>query len=99
MPVSVINNNNNNNTAAAAFANVLKRHGCTSHSFAGPEALKAIAAQIIVREQLDDTFFIVDLMNARRLHSAWTSAIPRVKPFYAMKCCPEPACKLIFIIR
>jgi hypothetical protein len=46
---------------------------------------------------LDDTFYIYDLANVTRLFKAWRAAMPRVLPFYAVKCNPEPAIlKLLF---
>ena len=46
---------------------------------------------------MDDTFYIYDLGNVTRLFKAWRAAMPRVTPFYAVKCNPEPALlKLLF---
>ena len=33
----------------------------------------------------------MDLGNVQRLYDAWHVAMPRVTPFYAMKCSPMPA--------
>eukprot|EP00052_Salpingoeca_macrocollata_P011590 m.89441 g.89441 ORF g.89441 m.89441 type:complete len:510 (-) comp18121_c1_seq1:128-1657(-) len=73
------------------FCQVLKRYQCGTYDFAGPSGLKSIASGIILEEGLDDSFYIVDLMNTFRLYKAWTEAMPRVEPFYAVKCCPEPS--------
>jgi ornithine decarboxylase len=40
---------------------------------------------------LEDTTFVYDLGNTVRLYRAWTAAMPRVAPFYAVKCNPQPA--------
>lgn len=40
---------------------------------------------------LDDTTYVYDLGNTIRLFRAWRAAMPRVAPFYAVKCNPEPA--------
>jgi len=31
------------------------------------------------------------LLQVSRLYSTWVSTMPRVKPFYAVKCNPEPS--------
>jgi ornithine decarboxylase len=56
----------------------------------GPRAVAAEARRLIRRSGLDDTFYVVDLGNVLRLHTAWRRALPRVQPFYAVKCYPEP---------
>ncbi len=33
---------------------------------------------------------MIDLGTVARLHAAFTAALPRVTPFYAVKCMPEP---------
>ncbi|KAG5190941.1 hypothetical protein JKP88DRAFT_251889 [Tribonema minus] len=71
--------------------NVLSRFGATVTGEAGPIGVKSVAAGIIQNEDLDDTFYIVDLGNTYRLYAAWKSALPEVTPFYAVKCCPEPS--------
>jgi ornithine decarboxylase len=38
----------------------------------------------------EDSFFIVDLEDVRRKHLNWLQKLPRVRPFYAVKCNPEP---------
>jgi len=40
---------------------------------------------------LDDTAYVYDLGNLIRLFRSWRAAMPRVHPFYAVKCNPEPA--------
>jgi hypothetical protein len=47
------------------------------------------AAALIEAHGLDDTTYIYDLGNTTRLFKAWCGALPRVKPFYAVKCNPE----------
>ncbi|XP_022088629.1 ornithine decarboxylase-like [Acanthaster planci] len=41
------------------------------------------------REDPDDAFFIGDLGNIVAKHKKWVSALPRVEPFYAVKCNPD----------
>ncbi|KAJ3120283.1 Antizyme inhibitor 1 [Physocladia obscura] len=37
----------------------------------------------------EDAFFICDLGEIIRQHFQWKEMLPRVEPFYAMKCCPD----------
>lgn len=41
--------------------------------------------------QLEDTFYVMDLGVVAALHAGWTSLLPRVRPFYAVKCNEDPA--------
>ncbi|KAG2440307.1 hypothetical protein HXX76_004416 [Chlamydomonas incerta] len=56
----------------------------------GPTGMKQEAIKHIVRHKPDDTFYVVDLANVQRMFKAWRAAMPRVVPFYAVKCNPEP---------
>jgi len=38
----------------------------------------------------EDAFFVADLGSIVRQHSQWKSLLPRVEPFYAIKCNPDP---------
>ncbi|EHK96880.1 PLP-binding barrel [Glarea lozoyensis ATCC 20868] len=38
----------------------------------------------------EDTFFVADLGEVYRQHMRWKTNLPRVKPFYAVKCNPDP---------
>jgi len=38
----------------------------------------------------EDTFFVADLGEVYRQHMRWKKNLPRVKPFYAVKCNPDP---------
>lgn len=42
------------------------------------------------REDTDDAFYIVDLADVLLKHQKWVSLLPRVEPFYAMKCNNDP---------
>lgn len=42
------------------------------------------------REDPDDAFYIVDLADVLLKHKKWVSLLPRVEPFYAMKCNFDP---------
>jgi len=39
---------------------------------------------------LEDTFYVFDLGNVYRRMKTWQRLLPRVKPFYAVKCNPDP---------
>ncbi|PHH91102.1 hypothetical protein CDD83_1674 [Cordyceps sp. RAO-2017] len=38
----------------------------------------------------EDTFYVADLGHVYRQHLRWKKNLPRVKPFYAVKCNPDP---------
>jgi len=38
---------------------------------------------------LQDNFYVVDLGALQRLYRAWGEAMPRVHPYYAVKCNPD----------
>nr|UUJ34678.1 ornithine decarboxylase [Nilaparvata lugens] len=38
----------------------------------------------------EDSFFVADLGDVYRQHLRWKKMLPRVKPFYAVKCNPDP---------
>lgn len=40
---------------------------------------------------LQDPFYVLDLGLLIELYQGWIQSIPRVKPFYAVKCSPDPA--------
>ena len=41
-------------------------------------------------DALDDGFILCDLTVIERKLSAWRELFPRIKPFYAVKCNPNP---------
>lgn len=42
-------------------------------------------------QDVEDPFYVVDLGRIVELHSEWVSALPSVRPFYAVKCNEDPA--------
>ena len=48
-------------------------------------------AELIAARKLDDPLYIVDLGAVARLYERWTQALPRVTPFYAVKCFTDRA--------
>jgi len=45
----------------------------------------------IINQGQQDAFFVVDLGNLLRKFEQWQTFLPRVEPFYAVKCNPDPA--------
>lgn len=77
-------------TGSTRAAAVLALHRARRLVSGGPAGLAAEAARLIAEHGLDDTTYIYDLGNTTRLFKAWKAALPRVQPFYAVKCNPEP---------
>ncbi|KAJ2779016.1 Ornithine decarboxylase [Coemansia javaensis] len=50
------------------------------------DALRARVAQ----PDAEDAFFVADLGEVRRQFAQWTALLPRVQPFFAVKCNPDP---------
>ena len=53
---------------------------------AADAVLDAHIADLVADRGLDDTFYVMDLGIVAQLHAAWTACMPRVQPFYAVKC-------------
>lgn len=77
-------------TGSAPAAAVLASLGAKWLPAGGPQALTDTGSALIAAHGLDDTFYVYDLGNTVRLWRAWRAALPRVQPFYAVKCNPEP---------
>lgn len=41
------------------------------------------------QHNLDDTFYVFNLGLVAELHKGWSDCLPRVTPFYAVKCNPD----------
>lgn len=56
-------------------------------------AASVIASKIFSRgnEEKHDAFFVGDMGDVVLKHKLWTSMLPRVEPFYAVKCNDDPA--------
>lgn len=78
-------------TGSVAAAAVLADLHVRRVPHGGPEGMKRVASGLIKAHHLDDTTYVYDLANTVRLFRAWRAAMPRVAPFYAVKCNPEPA--------
>lgn len=78
-------------TGSARAAAVLAEFKARRIPAGGPRGMAAQAAALIAQHSLDDTLYVYDLGNTMRLFKAWRAAMPRVVPYYAVKCNPEPA--------
>lgn len=50
-----------------------------------------IQSKIDHGEDIEEPFYVVDLGQLVKLHAEWERALPRVRPFYAVKCNEDPA--------
>lgn len=46
--------------------------------------------KFIVSSKLEDPFYVMDISQVLHLWDTWTIAMPRVRPYYAVKCNPDP---------
>ena len=49
------------------------------------------APQVVQDQSLEDPLYVLDLGAVVRLYEAWVHLMPRVHPFYAVKCNTDPA--------
>lgn len=56
---------------------------------AGEAAADDFVQTVIAGKAVDDLFYVYDLSLLERLYTAWLSAMPRVHPYYAVKCNPN----------
>lgn len=77
-------------TKAAAVSGVLQEFGALPIASGAAEGIADAALGAIAESGLADTFYIFDLGEVARLHATWVATMPRVAPFYAVKCNPEP---------
>lgn len=45
---------------------------------------------VLTESASDDPFYVADIGDVVRQHRVWTTKLPQVKPFYAVKCNPDP---------
>jgi len=55
------------------------------------QAATYIARALATADHSDESFYVVDLSHVAQRYHQWVSLLPRVKPFYAVKCNPDPA--------
>ncbi|KAI7853744.1 pyridoxal-dependent decarboxylase [Circinella umbellata] len=51
---------------------------------------KSLSFDSDVFDDLDNAFYVGDLGELHRQHLKWKSLLPRIEPFYAVKCNPDP---------
>ncbi|KAL7752452.1 Ornithine decarboxylase [Sorochytrium milnesiophthora] len=52
--------------------------------------MKQQMTRVLSDEVSDDAFYVADVGEVIRQHVQWTQSLPRVEPFYAVKCNPDP---------
>jgi ornithine decarboxylase len=55
------------------------------------KSLKSLINDMYLEEDSEDPFYIIDLSKVVRQMLQWKAYLPRVTPFYAIKCNPSPA--------
>jgi hypothetical protein len=75
---------------ASAVSSVLQQYGALQVASGSPAGIADAALGVIGESGVCDTFYVYDLGEVARLHATWVETMPRVAPFYAMKCNPEP---------
>lgn len=50
----------------------------------------AFMLKSITHNNLEDPFYVMDISHVLSLWDCWTASMPRVRPFYAVKCNPDP---------
>lgn len=75
---------------AAAVSTVLQDYEAVPIPAGCSSGIAQAALDAIEKDNLCDTFYVYDLGEVARLHHTWVSTMPRVAPFYAVKCNPEP---------
>lgn len=77
--------------AAPAVCAVLEQYGARPVADGAAGGIADAALGLIAEHTLADTFYLYDLGEVSRLYQAWATTMPRVMPFYAVKCNPEPS--------
>jgi ornithine decarboxylase len=55
------------------------------------EAIRKAVQKVVDKDATGgEPFFIIDLGSVYRKHKQWQRMLPRVQPYYAVKCCNEP---------
>lgn len=68
---------------------LIKEFNVEHHPRMNPKEL--VMEKISTKNITEEPFYIIDLGTLTRLYQQWTTLLPRVKPFYAIKCNPDPA--------
>lgn len=54
------------------------------------EKVHHVARAVIKKQVTDDAFYICDVRNLKQKVQLWRQQLPRVAPYYAVKCCTDP---------
>jgi len=76
--------------SAGRVHRVLEAFSAETLPSAGRGDLDAHLAKLVSEGSLEDNFFVYDLGRLARAYEYWTETMPRVTPYYAVKCNPEP---------
>jgi ornithine decarboxylase len=80
----------NNEQLSPAVQAVLDQYSAVPIGSGCTTGIAGAAQQLIWDSHLADTFYTYDLGEVARLYHTWCATMPRVKPFYAVKCNPDP---------
>lgn len=76
--------------AHAGLMDVCRKFGAVPMSSCGPRSMDRYIASVIRSYKMEDNFYVCDLGAVQRAYDAWVANLPRVKPYYAVKCHPNP---------
>lgn len=68
---------------------VMSLHGAEALPSGDAANIEAHMRRLIAGHGLEDNFYVIDLGALARLHAGWSQLLPRVTPFYAVKCNPD----------
>jgi ornithine decarboxylase len=60
------------------------------HNFGETTTVENVVRDTIIEGDSEDAFYVVDIQDILRKHKKWLLNMPRVQPFYAVKCNPTP---------
>ncbi|KAL0054651.1 hypothetical protein WJX82_000445 [Trebouxia sp. C0006] len=70
---------------------VLECYNATMVETGNDAAYDAFIKKVVQDQSLEDPLYVLDLGAVVRLYEAWVHLMPRVHPFYAVKCNTDPA--------
>lgn len=70
---------------------VLECFNATMVEVGNDAAYDAFIKKVVQEQSLEDPLYVLDLGAVLRLYQAWVNCMPRVQPFYAVKCNTDPA--------
>lgn len=73
-------------TCSVGMLQVLAKHATVHIASNAQASVDAHIRSLVQRFELEDPMFVLDLGCVMRLYNAWQLAMPRVHPFYAVKC-------------